>query len=550
MVDSSYGKINALIVDDFGNFRATLNNILMSLGIRSVDSVASGEEALQFCKVRTYDLILCDQNLGKGKSGQQVLEELRVTSNPCRESLFILVSAESSKSIIMAAYDYEPDAYLTKPLNAKVLDQRLSRLFEQHVMLKPTYAARKKGDLHTAIDLCTQLIDKGGRNTNVCQKLLGQLYLQNNDVASAEMLYRTVLNQRELEWAQLGMVKTKIAQGDLLSAQQWLGEILQRNPQCLKAYDFQVEIHREQGNTERMQTVLQTVTDLSPLSILRQQALGDVALQNDNLLIATTALRHAVKLGDNSFLDNAHVHTQFAQAAIKLSTMDEELGRPFLRDALKGVAEIEVKFGESQNIQIQAKLLETQLQVCSGNENRAIALMTAAQAELTKPSGGELLESRIEMIRVLRLLGRMDEAEVQLKALLLENVNNEEALQKLDVLLEEPRSEKNKLMVAEINKKGIAAYKNKDFHIAEAAFNTALQKVPHHIGLRLNYIQTLIDTLKINFDDQISKKIHQSLSKCEASLNKSHVQYPRYHQLQIVYNDLTKAQKNSELNDE
>src|SRR5690606_18573760 len=112
MADPGYYKMHALIVDDFENFRGTLYKMLLDLGIGNVDSAATGEEALRYCKARNYDLILCDNNLGKGKSGQQVLEELRTTQNPCSQSLFILISAESSKSIIMAAYDYEPDAYL------------------------------------------------------------------------------------------------------------------------------------------------------------------------------------------------------------------------------------------------------------------------------------------------------------------------------------------------------------------------------------------------------------------------------------------------------
>ena len=121
MADLGYYKMHALIVDDFENFRGTLYKMLLDLGIGNADSAASGEEALRFCKARSYDLILCDNNLGKGKSGQQVLEELRSTNNPCSDSLFILVSAENSKGTIMAAYDYEPDAYLAKPITPKAL---------------------------------------------------------------------------------------------------------------------------------------------------------------------------------------------------------------------------------------------------------------------------------------------------------------------------------------------------------------------------------------------------------------------------------------------
>jgi tetratricopeptide (TPR) repeat protein len=111
----------------------------------------------------------------------------------------------------------------------------------------------------------------------------------------------------------------------------------------------------------------------------------------------------------------------------------------------------------------------------------------------------------------------------------------------LDVLLDEPRSEKNKLMVAEINKKGIAFYNAKDFIAAADAFKTALQKLPNHVGLRLNYVQAMIDKLKTRFDAGISEKIQQTFTKTNAIISQQHPQFQRYRQLNDVYNSLVKA---------
>ena len=109
MSDLRYENIQALIVDDFDNFRVMLFNMLQELGVPRIDVAASDKEALRLCAINTYDIILCDQNLGHGKTGQQSLEVLRYTPNPNSDSMFVLVSAESNKSIIMAAFDYEPD---------------------------------------------------------------------------------------------------------------------------------------------------------------------------------------------------------------------------------------------------------------------------------------------------------------------------------------------------------------------------------------------------------------------------------------------------------
>jgi tetratricopeptide (TPR) repeat protein len=128
-----------------------------------------------------------------------------------------------------------------------------------------------------------------------------------------------------------------------------------------------------------------------------------------------------------------------------------------------------------------------------------------------------------------------------LSELLQRYAGSEDKLQKLDVLLDEPRSEKNKLMVAEINKKGISLYNAKDFTAAADAFKTALQKLPNHIGLRLNYVQAMIDKLKANFNVAVSEKIQQTFTKTSSIISQSHPQYQRYRQLNDVYNGLVRA---------
>lgn len=545
MADPGYYKMHALIVDDFENFRGTLYKMLLDLGIGNVDSAATGEEALRYCKARNYDLILCDNNLGKGKSGQQVLEELRTTQNPCSQSLFILISAESSKSIIMAAYDYEPDAYLAKPLTPKALDQRLSRMFEQRVEFKAVHAAQKAGDLAGAITACEELIASGSRYANNCQKLLAQLYLDDNNVAAAENIYRNALDIREVEWAQLGMVKTKLAHRDLLGAQQWLEAILQSNPMCMKAYDLQAELYQLQNDHDNLQNILQKATDISPLSILRQQYLGEVSQQNNDLLTAANALRRAVKLGENSSFDKASIHSQFAQATIDLFSIDKELAKPLVRDALGCVNNLEEKFGKDNFRRVESLLLESQLQMCNGDQRRAVEALNSAQAALGKTTDEAALDVNIEMIRALRMIGKTGEAQQRLTELLHRYATDEDKLQKLDVLLDEPRSEKNKLMVAEINKKGIALYNARDFSAASDAFKIALQKLPNHVGLRLNYVQAMIERLRVRFEPLLSEKIQQALTKTTSIISQQHTQYQRYRQLHDAFNLLARARDNN-----
>ncbi len=546
MAENPYAKLQALIVDDFESFRITLSKMLQEFGIGTVDSVASSNDALRYCNSKVYDVILCDQNLGKGKTGQQILEVLRHKPNLNSDSLFVLVSAESNKSIIMAAYDYEPDAYLTKPITGQTLAQRLERLFKQRMALAPIYKALKDKDVESAIRLCEREVAAGNRYTGSCQKMLGRLLLQVGELDKAEALYRNILDVRQLDWAMLGMAQTKTMQGDALSAQQWLEEIIQLNPLNLKAYDVLASIMAERGDHQGQQKVLQRAVDISPLSILRQQELGNVSFKNNDLLSAANAYRKAVKIGENSCHDNIKFHENFAHAGIQLAKLDKNLAAPILRDALKVIAEIPLRFGKTNSVKMNALLLESQLCVALGEERRAEEALVNAQKVIDADAPAVTLDTRIELVRALRELGNKSESDKIIAELLSEFEGDEDQLQKIDCLLDEPCSAKNKALVAQINKDGITFYEAKDFGRAVDCFTSALQDFPQHIGLRLNLVQALMGHFKQEPDKApLLTAMHQTMDYMRKIIPDNHAQFRRFRQLEELLHAITASAKSA-----
>jgi DNA-binding response OmpR family regulator len=530
----SLHKLHVLIVDDFENFRSTLCKMLMDIGIGNVDSAHNGEDALRYCRSRPYDIILCDYNLGTGKTGQHVLEDLRIGKTLCTESIFILVSAETSRSIVMAAYDFEPDAYLTKPINGKALEQRLLRLLAQRQATLPILKALKAKNFPELELLCRKEIAAGGRYASFCQKTLGEMYLSTNQLPKAATLFREVLDVRELEWAQLGMAKVKVKSSDYIAAQQWIAEILQANPLSMKAYDLQASIHAATNSNIELQHCLQQAVEISPLSILRQQTLGEVAKTNRDYLVAANALKKAVKLGENSSYDKADIHVQLSQVVVDLHAYDKDAAKPFLRDALKSVVGFDENFGGGTSQSLQSLFLASQLYACLDDEARAKNTFQQAEALLQQFNGDKLLVE-MERLRTLKVLGRDDEANRDLAELSIKYSTDQKALEVIDTMQDEPKSEKNKKMVAEINKKGIALYNSQQFLLAAKSFNAALQVLPNHVGLHLNAAQALLDHVKISFDEKIAIQTGEVLAKIEAILTLRHPQFARYKQLKDSY---------------
>jgi CheY-like chemotaxis protein len=540
MPDSSYSNLQALIVDDFESFRITLSKMLQEFGIGTVDSSPSSADALRYCNAKVYDIILCDQNLGKGKTGQQILEVLRHQPNINSDSLFVLVSAESNKNIIMAAYDYEPDAYLTKPITGQALAQRLERLFKQRLALAPIHKALKNQDLDLAISLCESEIAAGNRYVSPCQKILGRTLLQAGKFEKAEELYRDILDVRQLDWAMLGMAQAKKSLGDSLSAQQWLEEIIQFNPLNLKAYDLLADILAERGDYLGKQKILQQAVDISPLSILRQQALGEVALKNNDLVTAANSYRKSVKLGENSCHDNVTYHENFARTGIQLAKLDKTISAPIVRDALKIVAEMPVRFGKTNERKINSYLLESQLLAVSGERRRSADALVNAQKIIDTEESAIDVTVKIELVKALREQGLKDKSNKIVAELLAEYAGQEEQLELIDCLLDEPCSAKNKALVMRVNKDGIAFYEAKDFVRAVDCFTSALQDLPQHIGLRLNLVQALIGQFKKEPDKpQLLITIQQTMDYIQKIISDNHEQFRRFRQLEEMLRGLS-----------
>jgi tetratricopeptide (TPR) repeat protein len=275
---------------------------------------------------------------------------------------------------------------------------------------------------------------------------------------------------------------------------------------------------------------LQQVVDISPLAILRQQSLGAVALKNNDLAASAGAYRRAVKLGENSIHDTRDVHSNFARASIQLAKLDKQAAKPLLRDALKALDELPEKFGKTLENRVESYLLEAQLQQVSGEERRSRETLAAAQKLMVGEEAS--LSMQIELAKTLRELGDVAASEKITEKLLADYAGQEAELQQIDCLLDEPRSAKNKALVAKINKEGIAHYEAKAFLRAVESFNSALQELPQHIGLRLNIVQALLgQSIQEKDKPQWVIQAQQGLDYVKPLITPSHPQYRRYRQL-------------------
>ena len=236
-----FGKLNYLVIDDFENFRLSIRQMLRSCGADSIELVSNASQAIQHCTYNHVDVVLCDFNLGEGKNGQHILEDLRYKKLLKRSSLFLMVTAETSKEMVMGAREYQPDAYLTKPINRAVLEKRLSALISQRNTLMPINREIDRENYPEAIVLCLQTLPKQPRYKTWLMKTLGELDFMVGDLAHAQKVYDDILNQRELSWARLGRCKVLLANRNFDQAVDGLKALIEKHPDYMEAYDLLVQ---------------------------------------------------------------------------------------------------------------------------------------------------------------------------------------------------------------------------------------------------------------------------------------------------------------------
>lgn len=533
----SYADLKVLVIDDFDSFRLTVSKMLDEFGCGQVVTAVNGRRALKACQEGEFDVVLCDYNLGPGPNGQQVLESLRVNQLMSRQTLFLLVSAESSKSIVLSAYDYEPDAYLTKPITGRGLKQRLDRLLRQRDEMMPVHQCLDAGDIEGAIAMATGCVAGGSRYSSAFQKLLGELFLDAGRLDEAQTLYTKVLEVRPLDWARVGMAKVKSAKGELETANDWLSQIIDSNPFCMQAYDALADNTRRQQNMERVQEVLQAAVDVSPMSIVRQASLAEAASGNHDYKVASKAYSRAVRLGEHSCHDRLEHHLQFGRVTASMLRDDPSANTDVVREGLNVLERLGKHFELSHESRYKTQLLECQLYACRGDLRRAQDLLDEVEINLSEQTLS--LELQLDRVASYQGLNHEVKAGELLAALLEEYKDDEDSLRAIDLWLEEPVSDFNTKLVARINNEGIGFYQNDQFDKALISFRRAARLFPNHLGVHLNLVQALVADMKeFGVSDESMDTCLTSLAKVERKIKPGHAQLDRYRQLQHMVRSL------------
>jgi len=479
-----------LVVDDFSNMRSTLKQMLSSIGFETIHTAINGDEAIDLISRIPFDIVLCDYNLGEGKDGQQVLEEVRHRKLLRRSAIFFVITAENTTEMVLGAVEYKPDGYLTKPFTKELLRKRLDRLLGRKADLSELEKAVEDQDLQTAIEICDRRIAAQTRNAGEFVQIKVELCLNTGRHKEAEEICRHLLAERSIPWAAVALGKTLQLQGRLEEARTLFREQVQQNPMFMEAHDGLAKTLIALGDIQAAQEVLANAASISPRAILRQRMLGEVATRNGSLTVAERAYRKTVQLGRESvFKDPAH-YTALSDVLVKSSKSNE---------AIKLIDTMRTEFRGEAPALLQAVLAEGRVYTSIGRE--ADAKKAFSEAIDLHAKGARIDdETSVELAKAYIQVGETEKGLSLLRDAVRNNHEDADFIAKAKTSFMESGLQQQALevitstqeVVTRLNNTGVELVKQGRLEEAIRLFEQAAKEMPDNRTIALNAAQALL----------------------------------------------------------
>ena len=488
----SLQKKYILIVDDFAGMRTMLRNMLVPFRPEHIAEASSGEEALELIQEHDFDIILCDYNLGLGKDGQQVLEEVKERELLPYSSIYIMTTAENTSEMVMGAVEYSPDDYLTKPFTKEVLISRLKKLIKRKSSLKMISIATQQRDYDKAIKLCDEQLSGTPNNRFELLKIKSELLIRIKEYDEVENLVKPILDEREIPWALLYLGQAHFYRNNFDDARFIFEDLIEDYPNFLFAHDWLAELHRANNNSKEAQNILEKATIKSPKAIKRQKILAEVSCENNDLDTSEESYKRITRTGKNSYYLSPTDYSGLADVYLKKGMISEAI------DTIKVMRKEFTKSTPSKNMKslIEEVFLYDKLQRTKETND----LLDSIFIIFTNDPGTITSSDAIELAKLCYSHNRDQDGNKLIKYAIKNNHDDQDAIDGIIHTLKDAgfsMDEINALLktrdeVIELNNKGVKLASTGQISESISLFIKAASAMPENCVINLNSAQSLI----------------------------------------------------------
>lgn len=523
-----YSQMRCLVVDDMPDVRVALSGMLRVFGVQHIDLVANGEQAMEACFNNHYHMVLCDYNLGQGRDGQQVLEELRYRNRLNNTSIFVMITAETSREMVLGALEYQPDDYVTKPITQALLRQRLDRVMLRHRELYSIKQAMDEKDFAAAEQRCAERLNANTSYRGACLQIQAEMNLRLFNFKRAEEIYTGVLAERPVLWAKLGLGKTQVAKKEFAKAEVNLKEVIRDDRRVVEAHDLLADAYIGQGDTILAQQVMQDAAEVSPKSVMRQRRLAELSKLNADTQACLDASRRVIKTARNSVYESPDDYFNLARELADLSKEGEPNADKYVKETFEVLQKLEKRPYFDVSADVQSNALKSRSLLNNKKVEEADVFLDKAKTLYETRKEDLKPEVGLDFAQTLIVKGDKSEADKVLHELVEKYPAHQAVIAKADSMSDTPKSKEGRKKVADMTKAGIDYYESKQYKQAIDTFKNAIGIFPGHIGLNLNLIQAVIAEAKNNGEQMGFETLCRTSLARISMIDSSDSQYARY----------------------
>ncbi|MCC4274716.1 response regulator [Marinomonas communis] len=363
----NFSDKKALLIEDMAEARIMQKKMLNDFGFKSIEIAMKAESAIELLRSNSYDVILSDYNLGNGKDGQQLLEEVRHSHLIPNTSTYLMVTAETSTEMVMGAIEYVPDGYITKPFSQAVLERRLLKLIKNKEQLLEVNKALDANDYEKAVSEARKVADSKPALAGRCHRIIGDALMNLEKYQEALELFKTCRKESRMPWAAFGEAKCHYYLNNIDKAESKFRQLTLDNKFFVSAYDWLAKTLVKKGELEEAQAVLVDAVGRSPKNLKRQIELGKLSLDVQDNLMAEMSFRRAVFLAKHSCFNEAEVYLQHMTAIVALAREGDIPSRQ-IDNFQTTLSKVHQNFFDSPKVRSEAYLLEMELYSALGDK--------------------------------------------------------------------------------------------------------------------------------------------------------------------------------------
>ena len=472
-----------------------MRGMLKSMNAAKISVAQSGEAALFKCQQTKYDIIFIDYNLGAGRNGRQLFEEIKERKLAPSSSISILVTGEAQSTMVVGALETVPDDYIVKPFSQNLLMQRVSKAWIKKQAFVPFYDYMDKGQYQNALAIIEKIIAKYPRYKAIAYKYKAEVLFQLKDYDRLEAYVDTLLEKKRINWALIYKAKALKGKEKYLESIRYAKEAVLQSKFSISAYDIITDCYLSTEEIEYAYEWVKQGIDKSPFSIARQYKFSAVAKLNKDFEASIKACNQVVDLTSNAFKKDYRHLLNHIRNIIDICDLesDAQKKRRYNQEAIYALQK-----SKRESTAFTTFSQEDFEHICMARLDSVNGLNFKAKkdffdftAKYDEEDSAFPTELLADSISLMMKIGEFDKAIEYSKQIKQANISLDDFTLRM---LSEAQSSASENMknVKLLNQKGIEKFTEGDLETAADLFDKSLKIAPMNTGSALNLLQVLL----------------------------------------------------------